>query len=203
MLPFYVLLFLLGLLLAGLLLQLVGRGRGLRGAPYRRRVLLTEAEQDWRAAVAAAAGPGFEVWPRVAAAALLQPLPRLDRATRALARAALADGVLDLVIAADGDPLCVVQLQPARRARTERRRAAHLIEACAAAGLPVIELPLEQAPAPGELTRLVQQAIGLAGRKQSAPAAPPPDADEEDALARLSDALREPDPSSPPSARGA
>lgn len=200
MLPFYLLLALTVALLVDLLRRLFLRAQ-LRGAPFTRQSARGEDEPDWLAALTAAAGPGYQVWPMVAAASLLRPVAGLRRGQRTLARRLLREGVLDFVLAArDGFPLCVVQLVPVRASRARRGALDALVAACAAAGLPVVALPADAPPARAALAKLVSDAMALAERHEVV--APPPelDGDEEDALARLSAVMAEPDATAP--ARG-
>lgn len=198
--PFYLLVFLGGLLVAVMLLQLLGVGRArLSGAPFDRRPFLTAAEADALGAVADAAGPSYRVFAKVAAATLLRPERGLRRGQRRLAAAVLSAGAVDLVIAAaDGAPLCAVQLASPVRSRSARRLAARIGAGCAAAGMPVIELPVEPLPAPAEVARLVREALALVQRTAAPVAATAPVVEEEDPeaealLADIAAAMREPD----------
>ncbi|WP_201243808.1 DUF2726 domain-containing protein [Halochromatium salexigens] len=166
MAPLYVLL----ALASGLLLALIGsllRGRGarLRGEPFERRSLLSADERCCHQRIQKAAGEGYAVFPRVSALALLQPLPRIGRRQRRLAQAHLREGWADLVIcsAADAHPLATVRLVRAGEGRRERRMAARMRSAFAAAGMPVIELNLTELPTEERLRALVHEALAMTG----------------------------------------
>lgn len=194
MAPFFLLLALLALVALDLVRHLFWRAR-LRGAPFVRQPPRAEDEPDWLLVIRQAAGPQLLVFPSVAAAAVLRPGEGLARGQRRLADSLLRDGVLDYVLAAaDGYPLCVVQLLPKRTSAVRRAAGDALMGACAAAGLPVVALAAEAPPPRATLAKLIADAMALAERHEVV--APPPelDDDEEDALARLSATMREPDP---------
>jgi hypothetical protein len=201
--PFYLLVFLAGLLLASLLLGLLKASRsGLRGAPFERRALLSADELKYMKAVEMAAGPDYRVLPKVAAAALLRPERGLGRGQRRLARQALAQGRLDLVLAAaaDAHPLCAVRFRDPERARAERKSLARIAAGCSNAGMPVIELPLDDSIDAETLKRLVQDALDMADVRVSTKPEPPPE-DEEALLADLAAAMRDPDELAAPARR--
>lgn len=171
MAPLYVLLALASWLLLALIGALLGgRGARLRGAPFDRRALLSADEWRCYHQLQAAAGAGYPVFPRVAALALLQPLPRIGRRQRRLAQAHLREGWADLVIcsATDAYPLAAVRLVRAGEGRRERRMAARMRAAFAAAGMPVIELSLANLPTEERLQALVHEALAMTGVRLAA-----------------------------------
>jgi len=201
--PFYLLVLLAGLVLASLLFDLLRAGRGrLRGAPFERRTFLSGAELRYLKAIELAAGDEYRVLPKVAAAALLRPEQGLGRRQRRLAWQALVQGRVDLVVvaAADAYPLCVVRLRDSSGPRAERRSLAQIAAGCSNAGMPVIELPLDEAVEAETLKRLVRDAMAMADVRVSAHAQPPPE-DEEALLADLAAAMREPDELAAPARR--
>jgi hypothetical protein len=162
--PFYLLLSLAGLLVLALLLSLArGRGARLRGEPFRRRALLSSAEQRCYRLLVAAVGEDYLICPKVAPHALLQPLTRLGRKQRRLAEALLQQGTIDMVICAVADayPLAAVRLDAAGQSRWQRRIASRLQAALAAAGIPVVELSLTEPPSIERLHALVQEAVEM------------------------------------------
>ena len=207
MTPFYLLLVLASLLLAALLLALLGaRKPRLQGQPFERRTLLSADE--WRCVqqIAEAAGEHYQVFPRVAAQAVLRPLPRIGRRQRRLALQRLQEGWLDLLICAAGDahPLCAVRLDRDSLGRKERRVAAQVQAAVSAAGMPVIELSLDDLPSAERLRALVNEAIEMADVRVLVAESKPPrrgpsamrataDDDEVALLSDLSAAMREPE----------
>jgi len=193
--PFYLLVFLAGLLLASLILALLrATGSRLRGAPFERRTLLSPDELTYLKAIELAAGPDCRVLPKVAAASLLRPERGLRLGQRRLARRALAEGRVDLVVAAAADvyPLCIVRFADPARPRPERRSLARIAAGCSNAGMPVIELPLDQTVDAQALQQLVQDAIDMAGVRLSKALEPPPE-EEEALLAELAAAMRDPE----------
>ena len=201
--PFYLLVFLAGLLCASLLLGLLKASRsGLRGAPFERRALLTADELKYLKAIELAAGPDYRVLPKVAAASLLRPEQGLGRGQRRLARQALAQGRADLVLAAAEDvhPLCVVRFRDPTWTRTERKSQARIAAGCRNAGMPIIELPLDETLGAEALKRLVHEALAMADRR--VPHQPEPPAEDEEALlADLAAAMRDPDELATPARR--
>jgi hypothetical protein len=204
--PLYLLLALAGLLLVALLFSLLGvRKPRLIGQPFGRRRLLSA--EEWRCVqqIAEAAGDSYRVFPRVAAQAVLQPLPRLGRKQRLLAEQRLREGWLDLLIcaAADAHPLCAVRLDQDRLGRQEKRIGRQVQAAVSAAGMPVIELSLDDLPSSARLRALVAEAIEMADAPvvvdQPKAAAGPgvtagvTDDDEAALLSELSTAMREPE----------
>lgn len=206
MTPLYLLLALAGLLLVALLFSLlrVHKPR-LVGQPFVRRRLLSA--EEWRCAqqIAEAAGDRYRVFPRVAAQALLQPLPRMGRKQHLLAEQRLREGWLDLLIcsAADAHPLCAVRLDRDELGRQEKRIGRQLQAAVSAAGMPVIELSLDDLPSVARLRALVAEAIEMADAPvmvdQPKAAAGPgvtdsvTDDDEAALLSELASAMREPE----------
>lgn len=207
MTPLYVLLGAAGLLVVALIDALLRlRPRRLRGAPFRQRPFLAEAQRAQLRAVAAAAGAGYRVFPHVSASALLQPERRIGRRQRRLASQLLCEGAADLLVCAEpgARPVCVVRLDDPGQDRARRRHRARLQAAFAAAGLPVVELPLDEVLPQARLEVLLGEAIAMAatperpGSEASAIAPRRDDAQDDDAaedtlLAGLAAAMREPD----------
>ncbi len=201
MIPFYALLALGGLLLVALLFSLLsGRRERLRGQPFERRRLLSADERRCYLQITEAVGADYRVFPKVAAHALLRPMRRIGRRQGRLAQERLRDGCADLLIctAADAHPLCVVSLSREKLGRKERRIAAQLRAAVSAAGMPVVELSLDELPSSERLRGLVREAIEMADVRVLArpePTATRFSADEEEAelLSELSAAMREPE----------
>lgn len=164
MAPFYLLIFVAGLLLAQLLLRLLRLGRPrLRDDPFERREFLDASEFAALEAVAAAAGPQFLVCAKVAASSLIKPEAGLGRERTRLARNLVQGWVLDLVVvtAETAQPLCVIQFDPPER--RQRRSHARLIAACSAAGLPVITLSAQARYDEKELRHLLREAVRMTG----------------------------------------
>lgn len=200
--PFFVLVFLAGLVLANLLLRLlVGLRRGLRGHPFERRwPFLPPAEQRLLVALDQAAGRHYRVLARVALAALVQPAQDLRRRQRRLGDASLGGHRADFLVcsAVDCFPLCVVIVQSEAKRRGERRAEAFVTSACKAAGLPVVPLALAEDYDLDALRRRLRDAIETAGVAmvvaEKAPEAPEPaDEDEVAVLAGLSASMKAPD----------
>lgn len=162
--PFYLLVFLAGLLIAQLLLRLLRlRGPRLRGDPFERRAFLDAREFAALGAAANAAGPQYLVFAKVAASSLIQPEGVLGGERRQLARRLVQGWVLDLVVATAeaAQPLCVIQFDPPDR--RSRRANARLIAACSAAGLPVITLSPQDSYDHDELRHLIRAAVQMTG----------------------------------------
>ena len=208
MAPLYVLLALASWLLLMLIGSLLGgRGARLRGVPFERRPLLSADELRCYHLIQQTLGEDYPVFPRVAASALLQPLPRIGRRQRRLAQAHLRAGWADLLIcsAADVDPLVVVRLVREAERRAERRSATRMRAAFAAAGMPVLELNLNDLPTPARLATLIQEAFAMhdtdwvpARRARLEPSLNRTDADEDDEdeaafLSELTAAMRDPE----------
>jgi len=201
--PFYLIVFLAGLLLASLMLSLLKATRaGLRGAPFERQSLLSGDELKFLKGVEMAAGSEYRVLPKVAAASLLRPERGLGRGQRRLARQALVEGRVDLVLAAADDmyPVCVVRFRDPQRPRAERKALSRIAAGCSNAGMPVIELPLDDTLEGETLKRLVQDALAMTGVRVSARPEPPPE-DEEALLADLAAAMRDPEELAAPGRR--
>jgi hypothetical protein len=193
--PFYLLVCLAGLLVANLVLSLLRLPRaGLRGTAFASRALLSARERGYLNAVEIAAGPGCRVDPKVAAAVILRPRPELGWGRRRASRRALESAHLDLLISAASDarPLCAVLLLRPEPSWAERASRGRIGAACTSAGLPVLELPLTEPPAPATLKRLVQEALETIDLRV-APPPPQRDEDEEAMLAELAAAMREPE----------
>ncbi|MFP4494974.1 MAG: DUF2726 domain-containing protein [Halochromatium sp.] len=184
-----------------------GRGARLRGAPFERRPLLSADERRCHRLIQQTLGEDYPVFPRVAASALLRPLPRIGRRQRRLALAHLRAGWADLLIcsAADAYPLVVVRLVRETERRAQRRSATRMRAAFAAAGMPVLELNLNDLPTPARLATLIQEALAMndpewvpARRARQAPTLRRADADEDDEdeaafLSQLTAAMRDPE----------
>ncbi len=196
MTPLYLLLAMAAMIMLAMMFSLLrGRGARLRGEPFERRALLAEDEQRCYQMLSEASGDAYRVCPRVAALALLRPLPRIGRKQRHLAQGLLAAGWADLLIcsASDLHPLAVVWIKPVKMRRTQRRVGARLQAAFASAGLPVIELTAGELPTAERLRELVAEAIALADVHVIARAEPMGGDDEDELLAELSAAMRDPD----------
>jgi hypothetical protein len=161
--PFYILLAFAALLLALLLLLFAqGRRPRLRAQAFERRALLSPAERECYRLVTEALGDGYRVFPKVAAAALLQPAGR-SRRQRRRAVELLGEGLADLVICtlAETSPLLVVIFRDGRGDRRSRHEEARLRAACSGAGLPTLELPVEAPPSVSRIRGLVEEALRL------------------------------------------
>lgn len=196
MTPLYVLLALAALIMLAMLLSLLRvRGERLRGEPFERRALLTQEEQRCYRMLLEAAGDAYRIFPRVAALALLRPVPRIARRQRRLAQGLLAAGWADLLICSASDlyPLAAVWIKPAKTGRAQRRIGVRLQAAFASAGMPVIELTAGELPTAERLRELVAEAIAMADVRVIARAEPMGGDDEDELLAELSAAMRDPD----------
>ncbi len=198
MTPLYLLLAIAALILFAMLLPLLSvRSTRLRGEPFERRALLTETEQHCYRMLSEAAGDAYRVCPRVAALALLRPLPRIGRKQRRLAQGLLATGWADLLLCSAPDlyPLAVVWIKPNKVGRIQRRTGARLRAAFAAAGMPVIELTAGELPPAERLRELVAEAIAMADVRLATSAEPMDDEyeDEDELLSELSAAMRDRD----------
>lgn len=196
MAPFYLLVFLAGLLIANLLLQLLkAASSGARGLDFVRRPrFLLPAEQLCWSAIQEAAGADFCVLAKVSLAAVLNADDEQPRRRRARAAALLQRGTLDFLVcsAADGYPLCAVLVEAEDQARATKQTAALINEACTSAGLPLITLPLQDSYEIKDIRRRVLEAVETADvRVMQTPE--PPAEDEEALLAELAAAMQEPD----------
>jgi len=199
--PFFVLVFLAGLVLANLLLRLLlGMRQGLRGHPFERRwPFLPPAEQRLLVALDQAAGRHYRVLARVALAAVMQPEQDLRRGQRRQAGDALGGHRVDFLVcsAVDCFPLCAVVVRSEDKRRAERRADAFVTSACSAAGLPVVPLTLAEDYDLDALRRQLRDAIETAGiammvaEKEAEPE--PADEDEEAVLAGLAASMKAPD----------
>lgn len=195
--PFYLLVFIAGLLVANLLLKSlrftasIGSGPG----PYERnQPFLGEQERLCMGAVEQAVGGGYRVLAKVAAAAALQPEVGIGRRKRGKSRAALRGLMLDFVVCAGSDlyPLCAIVAEPEGAGRKGNRPRGVLAKACADAGLPLVTLPLRDHYEISELRRTLIEAIETADLRLTV-APDPHQEDEEAALAALAAAMQEPD----------
>jgi hypothetical protein len=199
--PFFVLVFLAGLVVANLLLRLLlGLRRGLRGHPFERRwPFLPPVEQRLLIALDQAAGRHYRVLARVALAAVMQPEQDLRRRQRRLAGDALGGHRVDFLVcsAVDCFPLCAVVVRSEDKRRAERRADAFVTSACNAAGLPVVPLTLSEDYDLDALRLQLRDAIETAGvammvaEKEAEPE--PADEYEEAALAGLAASMKTPD----------
>ena len=196
MTPLYLLLAIAAIILLAMVLSLLRmRDARLRGAPFERRALPAGDVQPCYRMLSEAFGDAYQVCPRVAALALLRPLPRLGRKQRRLAQELLAAGWVDLLICSASDlyPLVAVWIEPAKAGRAQRRLGARLHAAFASAGMPVIELTAGALPTAERLRELVTEAIGMADVRLIARPEPMGGEDEDELLAELSAAMRDPD----------
>ena len=194
--PFYLLVFIAGLLIANVLLQLLRLAGGGRGALYfeRQPRFLGPEERLCLSTIEEAVGTDFRVFAKVALRSVLQPDER-RRHRRARASALLAGRMLDFLVcsAADGYPLCAVLARPQQDGGRSAKREQKLIaDACASAGLPMITLPLQDRYEVNLIRRQVLDAVETADvRVAQTPEAPA--ADEEALLAELVATIQEPE----------
>lgn len=194
--PFYVLVFIAGLLIANLLLQLlraVGGGGG--SYPFERRPeFLSAQERLCLGTVEEAVGRDFRVLVKVCLSQILQPDLDLGRRRRARAAVRLRGRSIDFLVcsAADGYPLCALLVRAEPRSRAIKRDLADIEASCRAAGLPVLTLALQDHYELTEIRRQVLDAVETA-EVRIAHAPEPPAADEEALLAELAASMQEPD----------
>ncbi|MCG6940538.1 MAG: DUF2726 domain-containing protein [Thiohalocapsa sp.] len=200
MAPFYIMVFAAGLVAANLLFQLVRLPvRPQRVLAYQRREsLLDFQERLCLGTVEEAVGRDFRVFPRVAARAVLAGDVDLRRRKRRAAERALAGRMFDLLVcsAADAHPLCAVLANPAQPTRLRRRELKFLREACADAGLPLVELELKDGY---ELSAIRRELLGAIESAEVRVSTAPDQVaeDEETLLAELAAAMQEPDGRAP------
>jgi len=189
-----------GLVAANVLFQLVRLPvRPRRVLAYQRRESLLDFQEALcLGTVEEAVGREFRVFARVAAGAVLAGDAELGRRKRRSADRALAGRMLDLVVcsAADAHPLCVVLMNPAQPSRQRRRELGFLREACADAGLPLLELELKDGYELMAIRRDLLDAIESAEVRISTEPDPVA-ADEEALLAELAAAMQEPNGRAP------
>lgn len=92
-------------------LDSLGRSATRNNAPYYRAKIMTDNELDFHQTLKfACARSSYEIWPQVAMLALLQPRkdPKVTRDWAALN--AISNRRVDWVIARDGEPLVVIEL---------------------------------------------------------------------------------------------
>jgi len=193
--PFYLLVFIAGLLIANVLLQLLRLAGGGRGALYfeRQPRFLGPEERLCLSTIEEAVGTDFRVFAKVALRSVLQPDERRRR-RRARASGLLAGGILDFLVcsAADGYPLCAVLARRQDGCRSAKREQKLIAAACASAGLPMITLPLQDRYEVNLIRRQVLDAVETADvRVAQTPQAPA--ADEEALLAELVATMQEPE----------
>jgi hypothetical protein len=195
--PFYIMIFAAGLTAANLLfvlLRLLGRRRQ-RVLAYRRRDgFLNTEERLCLGTVEEAVGRDFRVFARVAAGTVLAGDPELGRRRRRSADRALAGMLFDFLVcsAADGHPLCGLLADVDEPGRARRRDNAFLRAACADAGLPLVQLKLNDGY---ELTAIRRELLeAIESSEVQLTHTPDPIAeDEESLLAELAAAMQEPD----------
>jgi len=198
--PLYILFALAALIILAMMVSVLrGSGARLRGEPFQRQALLSVDEQRCYQMLVTAVGDAYRVCPKIAALALLRPLPGIGRKQRRLVLELLAEGWADLLIctALDLHPLALVRLVPAKSGRAQRRRAARLQAAFVAAGMPVIEIMTNDLPSAERLRELVDEAIALADLPVAAhrlqAGAELSRGDEEALLSELAAAMRDPE----------
>lgn len=194
MTPLYALLAIAFLLVVAILWTLIRLRSGrLHGAPFQRRAFVSADEHRCLLAVSSAAGDGYQVFPRVAAASLLQPERRIGRVQRRLASEQLRAGWADLLICtvADAYPVCAVRLHPENPGKLQERALACVQAAFAAAGVPVVELFIADLPAPDALKRLIKDAIAMSDVRVVTVPEPVHDGDEQSLLSELSAAMQD------------
>jgi hypothetical protein len=195
--PFYLLVFIAGLLIANLLLQLLraAAGGGEGSYPFERRPeFLTADERLCLGTVEEAVGTDFRVFVGVCLSQILQPDQDLGRRRRGRAAARLWGRSVDLLVcsAADGYPLCALLVRAEPRNRATKRELASIEAMCRAARLPVLTLALQDHYEITEIRRRVLDAVETA-EVRIAHTPEPPAADEEALLAELAASMQEPD----------
>jgi hypothetical protein len=195
--PFYLLVFIAGLLVANLLLNAlratasIGTGR----CPYERRdPFLSEQARLFMGAAQQAVGEGYRVLAQVSAASVLQPESGVGRRKRRKGAAALRGRVLDFLVCADSDlyPLCAITIEEERAGRARKAARAAVAKACGDAGLPLVSLALRDQYEITELRRTLREAMATADLRLTDTPNPHQE-DEEAALAALAAAMQEPD----------
>jgi hypothetical protein len=141
-----------------------------------------------------AVGRDFQVFARVAAGAVLAGDRDAGRRRRQRSERALAGRAFDFLIcaAADAHPLCAVLASVPEPPRRRRREVALLRDACADAGLPLVEMELKDGYELQAVRRELLDAIESSEVRLST-APEPVGADEEALLAELAAAMQEPD----------
>lgn len=195
--PFYVLVFIAGLLIANLLLQLLraAGGGGVGSYPFERRPeFLSPQERLCLGTVEEAVGSDFRVLVKVCLSQLLQPDQDLGRPRRVRAAARLRGREIDFLVcsAADGYPLCALLVRAEPQSRANKRELASIEAMCRAAGLPMLTLALQDQYEITEIRRQVLDAVETA-EVRIAHTPEPPAADEEALLAELAASMQEPD----------
>ena len=195
--PFYVLVFIAGLLIANLLLQLLraAGGGGVGRHPFERRPeFLSPQERLCLGTVEEAVGSDFRVLVKVCVSQLLQPDQDLGRPRRVRAAARLRGREIDFLVcsAADGYPLCALLVRAEPQSRANKRELASIEAMCRAAGLPMLTLALQDQYEITEIRRQVLDAVETA-EVRIAHTPEPPAADEEALLAELAASMQEPD----------
>ncbi|QQO52570.1 MAG: DUF2726 domain-containing protein [Thiohalocapsa sp. PB-PSB1] len=196
--PFYLLVFMAGLMIAHLLLSgLRALQIGAATLPFERReIFLSVEERLCLATIEEAVGDNFRVLVKVNLSQVVQPEPDLGWRQERKAMGQLLGKVLDFLIcsAVDGYPLCAVLASREPHAKARRKNLAGIKTICATAGLPLIELELKDHYELTEIRQGLLKAINAAEvqitriAKQEHPAA-----DEEALLASLAASMQEPD----------
>jgi hypothetical protein len=193
---FYILVFVAGLLVAQLLLQILKAAGSLGSRPpvQRKMPFLSAEEQLCLAAIEEAVGPNYRVLAKVALAHVLMPDQDARRRQRARAALLLRDLVADFLVcaAADGHPLCAVSAKSEPMSRAARREVAEMESACTEAGLPVVTLALRDRYELAEMRGQLLDAIETADVRVAV-APEPQAADEEALLAALAASMQQPD----------
>ena len=193
--PFYIMVFAAGLVAANLLFGLFRLiGRPSRALAYQRRDgFMDFQERLCLGSVEEAVGRDFRVFARVAAGRVLCGDQALGRRRRRAADRSLDGRTFDFLVcaAADAHPLCGVLADAPEPSRKRRREKAFLAEACADAGLPLVQLELKDGYELTAIRRELLDAIESAEVRLTA--APDTVADDEESLlAELAAAMPEP-----------
>lgn len=193
--PFYLLVFIAGLLIANLLLTLLrALGGGAGGYPFERRPeFLTAEERLCLGTVEEAVGSDFRVMVKVSLDRVLQPDATLGRRRRLKAGNKTRGRSIDFLVcsAADGYPLCALLVRAEPQSRAIKRELAEISGMCQAAGLPFLALALQDSYEITDIRRRVLDAVETAEVRISHTPEPPA-ADEEALLAELAASMQEP-----------
>lgn len=194
--PFYLLVFIAGLLIANLLLQLLrAAGSGVVGYPFERRPgFLSLEERVCLSSIEAAAGDDFRVLVKVSLAQVVQPEEDLGRRKRAKASQRLRGKIVDFLVCSmsDGYPLCAILAREDPNSRAVTRELEVIERICRAAGLPMLTLALQDHYEITDIRRSLLDAVETAEiRIKRTPELPA--ADEEALLADLAASMQEPD----------
>jgi hypothetical protein len=200
--PFYIMVFVAGLVAASFvfhLLHLVFRPR--RTLAFERREgFLPIRERLCLGTVEEAVGRDFRVFTRVAARYVLAGHRQLGWRTRRRADQLLGGLSFDLLVcaAADAHPLCGVVTEDEEGASRQRRREQSQLKVAAAdAGFPTVSIKLQDGYELSAIRRSLIDAIETSEVRVKHDTPEPAEADEESLLADLAAAMQDPD-----SARG-